>query len=395
MKKVFLALLFVALPLCVMAEQQADTPLPAPLRISISESDVGDSHLVIPQAQLEGEPASEETEQEAAVAQVGEINARIAERFRVDEAMQVSRRAGARFTQTADVYQDEQIASIGVIWQGTQADGLDGCSAYAITIDLSTGEEITFEQLFDDADAAVRAMEAIIEEEVIPGLSDYMIYADLLPMPQDCFSVSDRGLTVYYQDEQYSLFSGVSGTVMFYWYELEDLIGENSPVYALSRPQQADAAAIRQTEGSFGVLAGLGELLGTALDAYALAEPEYTKNSLVYMAEDASLRGYALEIPKYAETQEEDTPISAVRASCISWYGLTTGRTAREEITALLGEPDATQTYDAGDADDMLLTPGESLLYQLEQAVLEAHLDESGILDCLILRTDMPENRLY
>ena len=45
----------------------------------------------------------------------------------------------------------------------------------------------------------------------------------------------------------------------------------------------------------------------------------------------------------------------------------------------------------SGDVEFALLTPGESLVYRCDWGVLEAHMDESGVLSCLILRDAMPE----
>ena len=104
------------------------------------------------------------------------------------------------------------------------------------------------------------------------------------------------------------------------------------------------------------------------------------------------MRGFSVEIPKYAETPEEETPVSAVRASRVSLGGLlTTGKTARAEIVALLGEPDMTRSLDEDAALDALLEPGESLYYALGGHVLQLHLDGEGVLACVILRAAMPE----
>ena len=42
----------------------------------------------------------------------------------------------------------------------------------------------------------------------------------------------------------------------------------------------------------------------------------------------------------------------------------------------------------------MMLEPGESLIYTMQGFVLEAHLDEGGVLSCLVLHASLPE-RLY
>jgi len=294
-------------------------------------------------------------------------------------------------------YADDRVASLAVIWQGTQPDGASRCLPYSLALDLTTGEEIAFDALFDDPDAAAEAMEAILSRDVLEDMNTYVEVYDLLPLPRDCFSFDETGLTVYYPDDRYRMFDGRSGYVTFYWHEIAAFIGEDSPVYALSRPQAADAQAIDAAPGYFGEnrLLGVHETLGKGMGAYALTdEPDYTRDSILFTAQDASMRGYSVEIPKYAETDWADTPISAVRHSRVSWHGLTTGETTRAEIVSLLGEPERTAVYDEDDAMDMMLAPGESLIYTMREFVLEAHLDEGGVLSCLILHAELPE-RLY
>ncbi len=315
------------------------------------------------------------------------------ERFMQQKSVKLFERAGVQngdfvlrqWAQTP-VYQDEKIFSAGRLWYGEQPDGIDGCSAAGVTIDLETGEEIPFEALFNDADAAVSEMEAIIERDLLENISDYMEFAELLPMPKDVFSVNETGLTIYYQDDAYRYFDGVSGSVTFYWYELADFIGEDSPVYALAVWEETQD--VKQAPGWFGdhEALGLNKLLGEAMKAYPLAEdPDYTRNTKVYTIERPDLRGYAVEIPRYADTADEETPIRAIRHSRISWNGLTTGRTARQEIIQKLGEPAEIRAYNEEQAADELFVPGDSLIYQLPDFTLELHLDEAGILSCVRL----------
>ena len=287
---------------------------------------------------------------------------------------------------------------MALIWQGEQADGSYGCSAMGLNLNLETGEELLLEQLFSDWDGALARMEAILESDVADGMSDYMEYGDLLPMPTEQYSVDAYGLTVYWPEDRYRYFDGTSGSVTFYWHELSEFIGEESPVYALACPDAAYnvseiEALCMSGEVTSMVSLKLGELLGSAAGGYRLADPDYTTDALVYPLE--RVRGYAVEIPKYAETQEEQTPICAIRASRVSMAGLlTTGKTTDAELIALLGEPDREIVFDEDDALDALLEPGTSLLYEVAGRVLQAHVGEDGVLSCLILRDAMPE-RLY
>lgn len=340
---------------------------------------------------------AEKLEQETLLLQ---LNGMLDMRFSQARAAQLFENAQAAGDGRSEIFQasfgyaDDRVASLAVIWQGTQPDGASRCLPYSLTLDLTTGEELNFDALFDDPDAAAEAMEAILSRDVLEDMNTYVEVYDLLPLPRDCFAFDETGLTVFYPDDRYRTFEGRSGYVTFYWHEIAAFIGEDSPVYALSRPQAADAQAIHSAPGYFGEnrLLGLDETLGKGMGAYALTdEPDYTKDSILFTMQDASMRGYSVEIPKYAETDWADTPISAVRHSRVSWHGLTTGETTRQEIVSLLGEPVKTAVYDEDDAMDMMLEPGESLLYTMAEFVLEAHLGEDGVLSCVILHRTLPE----
>lgn len=355
-----------------------------------------------------GEPdAAERTEEEqlAEQALLLKVNGMLEMRFSQSRAAELFERAQRQgggqlvIRQSPHSYADERVASLAIVWEGEHADGSHGCRPYSLSLDLETGEEIaTLDALFADPEAAVAAMEAIVERDYLEDMNTYIEVAELLPLPRDCFSFDEVGLTVYYGDDRYRTFDGQSGYVTFYWHELAAYIGEESPVYALSRQQAADAGALRAAPGFFGdhALLGVGQRLGAAMEAYDLTdEADFTSNSILFPLEAPELRGCFVEIPKYAETQTEETPISAVRHTRVSWYGLTTGVTTRSEIEALLGEPERTMAYDEDDAADMMLKPGESLLYTCTNFVLEAHLDGDGVLSCVILRAQMPEESRF
>ena len=67
------------------------------------------------------------------------------------------------------------------------------------------------------------------------------------------------------------------------------------------------------------------------------------------------------------------------------------GKTTKAELTALLGEPLETRVYDADEAADRMLEAGESLFFALSGRILQAHVDENNVLQCLILRDAIPE----
>ena len=319
---------------------------------------------------------------------------KIEERFAQLKALGAMNRGAVR--QSGSLWQDGNMASMALVWQGEQASGREGCTSSGLVLNLETGEEITLDQLFDDYDGALTEMERIIADDVLDSMSDYMEYGELLPMPVDNFSVNETGITVYWPEDRYRYFDGTSGSVTFYWHELADYIGDDSPVAALAHPDVPYSRSGIETLCFSGtpnplMTLELGELLGNAAKEYPLADPDYTTDALVYPLE--RVRGYALEIPKYAETDEDETPVSAIRASRISFAGLlTTGRTTEMEAIALLGEPDQETAFDEDRAFDAMLDPGKSLYYGMEGNVLQLHFDEDGVLACVILRDAMPES---
>lgn len=324
------------------------------------------------------------------------IAAQIEVRFNQEASRVAMGRAGATVCQRGSLYQDGRIASMGLLWQGEQADGMEGCSAAGLTVSLETGLELYLDDLLTDYDGAIAAMEAIIENDVLDGMSDYMEYADLLPMPTDRWYLNEHGLTVCWPEDRYRYYDGTSGSVTFYWHELADYIGEESSVYALSHPDTPYSRSGIETlcfSGTVSPYLGfeLGDLLADVSEAYVLADPDYTTDALVYPLE--RVRGLAVEIPKYAETAEEDTPVSAIRASRISFGGLlTTGKTTETEIIQLMGNPETETLYDEDAAFDAMLCPGRSFYYAVEGKVLQLHMDENGVLSCVILRSAMPES---
>lgn len=375
--------LAILLPACAQAAQ---------IVMALEEYEAGGSRLAVFSAAADtiDTVPGQETQPDAVMLA---IDAQIEARFAQQKA-QVAINRGT-VIQTGSIWQDGKTASMALTWQGEQIGGSNGCTSMGLTVNLETGEEILLPQLFCDWDGALAAMEAIITDDVQDGMSDYMEYAELLPMPTDNYAFDDFGLTVYWPEDRYRYFDGTSGSVTFYWHELADYIDENSPVCALAHPDAPYNASEIEALCMSGEVTSmltlkLGELLGNTASRYRLADPDYTTDALVYPLE--RMRGFAVEIPKYAETEEEQTPISAIRASRISLAGLlTTGRTTDTEVLALLGEPAREQIYDEDAALDALLVPGRSLYFEVAGRVLETHFDEDGVLACVILRSAMPE----
>ena len=370
----------------------------AELELHMTNREQENHTLTIFEAQEKAdESAQKQDDEQSEVSQAAETaNVQIETRFAQKKAEQLLSRAGASVQQSGELFTSGSLASMTLVWNGTQADGTNGSSTIGLVLDLTTGEAVELARLFDDADAAFAAMENIISDDVLSELSDYMEYGDLLPMPTDNYAIDEQGLTVFYPDDRYRYFDEKNGAVQFAWYELAAYIGEDSPVYALAHKEQsADELKAAVAEGRLpGAMesVSLGEKLGDVLVRYTLlTDPDYTNDSRVYLFEEPELRGWAVEIPKYAETEEDETPISAIRTTRAELCGLTIGKTTRDEVIAMLGEAKETRVYDEDAARDRMLPAGESLFYELSGKILQAHIGGDGTLAGVILRGAMPE----
>ena len=370
----------------------------AELELHMTNREQENHTLTIFEAQEKAdESAQKQDDEQSEVSQAAETaNVQIETRFAQKKAEQLLSRAGASVQQSGELFTSGSLASMTLVWNGTQADGTNGSSTIGLVLDLTTGEAVELARLFDDADAAFAAMENIISDDVLSELSDYMEYGDLLPMPTDNYAIDEQGLTVFYPDDRYRYFDEKNGAVQFAWYELAAYIGEDSPVYALAHKEQsAEELKAAVAEGRLpGAMesVSLGEKLGDVLARYTLlTDPDYTNDSRVYLFEEPELRGWAVEIPKYAETEEDETPISAIRTTRAELCGLTIGKTTRDEVIAMLGEAKETRVYDEDAARDRMLPAGESLFYELSGKILQAHIGEDGTLAGVILRGAMPE----
>ena len=111
---------------------------------------------------------------------------------------------------------------------------------YPMTLDLSSGKEVTFDQLFTDPDGAKAWIEDYLMEEVAPTLSTYLENCDLLPVPYDRFFLDgDGNLILVYENSQLSFLSGYSGSVAFRYSELWDWLDTSDggiPMQVLHEP---------------------------------------------------------------------------------------------------------------------------------------------------------------
>jgi hypothetical protein len=91
----------------------------------------------------------------------------------------------------------------------------------AVTADLRDGHEITFEELFTDADTAREKIRAYLEETVAPELSAHLLNSELTPLPEQ-FYLERSGIMLLYPVEQLSTLSDRAGDIRVGWNVVKD-----------------------------------------------------------------------------------------------------------------------------------------------------------------------------
>lgn len=265
---------------------------------------------------------------------------------------------------------------------------------YTANIDLTTGESITFDDLFVDADAARLALTDDLEWGVAPLLSAHLRNSQLTPLPET-FGLSEAGLTLYYPMEQLSTLSDQAGTVTFRWCELlEHLkLGEGTILRRIGAEKmvaldETSAEAIRSAVES-GMLPGIPVQLGgsvqEAVEAYRLLiDPDLYENGRMMQLEEGSFRGVYLLTDSLTDSWEHSV-IQGIRADQMNLYGLMTDVTTQAEWRSVLGEPDTTVEVDEVKAEANRILPGTSDYYNFDGAQLRLHANEEDVLASLFI----------
>ena len=263
-----------------------------------------------------------------------------------------------------------------------------------VNVDLHTGKEITFADLFKDVDAATAFIESYLDEQVAPELSAHLAAGSLTPIPAE-FTISPTGLTLYYDIDDFRTLSDKAGTVTILWCELREhlLLGQADPLMAIGA---ADHIALGIEDdmmiadmlqsGSFvGIPATLGQSMQELIDRYALlTDPDIYEGGRMIALEDGAFRG--VWILTDALTEEfGHSVVQGIRADRLNFYGLCTGDTTIDIWRTMLGEPDTTLTVDDERAESWRIVPGTSDYYTYGDCRLRLHADENGVLRSVFL----------
>lgn len=263
-----------------------------------------------------------------------------------------------------------------------------------LNVDLRTGNEITFADLFADADAATEVIAAILDEQVAPELSAHLAAGSLTPVPAH-FTLSPTGLTLYYDIDSFRTLSDRAGTVTLLWTELrthlrlesEDVLTVIGAAEHLTLDEKsAEKMAEALSGGALpGIPTAIGQPMQALIDRYALLnDPDIYEGGRMIALEDGAFREVWLLTDALTENFDQSV-VQGIRADRLNFFGLCTGVTTLDEWRAALGTPQTTLTVDADRADGWRIVPGTSDYYSLGEYRLRLHADEEGVLRSIFL----------
>ncbi len=264
----------------------------------------------------------------------------------------------------------------------------------AVNYDLSTGQEITFADLFTDADAATAFIESYLNEQVVPELSAHLPAGTLTPIPET-FTISPTGLTLYYDVSAFRTLSDRAGTVTLLWSELREhlrlgqadvlmAIGANGHI-ALGEDGEYHIPDALQSGSFTGIPAAIGQPMQELIDRYKLlTDPDIYEGGRMIALEDGAFRNVWLLTDALTEEFDQSV-VQGIRADRLNFYGLCTGDTTIDWWREVLGAPDNTLTVDETRAESWRIVPGTSDYYTFGDYRLRLHADESGVLRSVFL----------
>ena len=340
--------------------------------------------------QLTGLDPTVQTAVNAAIMEKGQINARLSRMAALGSAP-VKLNISYTYTLQGNVF------SCAILADGAVENSRATQVWSTVNYDLRTGEEITFADLFVDADAATAFIESYLDDQVAPELSAHLAADSLTPIPEE-FTISPTGLTLYYDIDSFRTLSDKAGTVTILWHELRPFlkVSDASDPEAVINRLAMDFITLDVTDGDTlleslqsgalpGVPATLGQPMQELIDLYALlTDPDIYEGGRMIALEDGAFRG--VYILTDALTEEFDrSVVQGIRADRISLHGLCTGYTTIDMWREALGDPDATLTVDENRAESWRIVPGTSDYYTLGDYRLRLHADENGILRSVFL----------
>lgn len=262
-------------------------------------------------------------------------------------------------------------------------------------IDLRTGGELVWSDLFTDPEEAGEFLETWLEDQVAPELSAHLLNGNVTPLPEG-FWLSPRGIVLLYPAEQWSTLSDRAGDLLIGWNELQNVL-DLSPDSAANRAGAGEMLALTEEESlpllqetvAKGEIPGLPVSLGSSVrDAveewHLLIDPDLYENGRMFSLEGGLFRNVFL-LTDYLSESWENSRVDGIRLDSGCLFGLRIGGTEEREWHQVLGEPDVTVVFDEEKAEAYRTVPGRRDYYAWGGHTLQLHSDESGVLAGIIL----------
>ena len=285
-----------------------------------------------------------------------------------------------------------QVLSVVFTAEGAVTDSRSTHVYTTLNMDLASGENITWADLFQDEEAARAGIASYLEDELAPELSAHLMNSELTPLPED-FSLDASGMTLYYPISQLATLSDRAGAVHLSWCELLPYLktGEGTVLQRIGAEAMvtlSDASGIQQAvdNGSLpGIPAQLGDNMQELVNTWGLLiDPDLYENGRLISLDGAAFRTVYLMTDRLTEMLDSSV-VQGIRMDRGSLDGLCIGKTSQNEWRQVLGEPDYTVTLNEEEADGQRLQSGESDYYRYDTHTLRLHANEDGVLVSLML----------
>ena len=285
-----------------------------------------------------------------------------------------------------------QVLSVVFTAEGAVTDSRSTHVYTTLNMDLASGENITWADLFQDEEAARAGIASYLEDELAPELSAHLMNSELTPLPED-FSLDASGMTLYYPISQLATLSDRAGAVHLSWCELLPYLktGEGTVLQRIGAEAMvtlSDASSIQQAvdNGSLpGIPAQLGDNMQELVNTWGLLiDPDLYENGRLISLDGAAFRTVYLMTDRLTEMLDSSV-VQGIRMDRGSLDGLCIGKTSQNEWRQVLGEPDYTVTLNEEEADGQRLQSGESDYYRYDTHTLRLHANEDGVLVSLML----------
>ncbi len=271
--------------------------------------------------------------------------------------------------------------------EGKMTTGRQGHQYTALCYNLQTGERLTLDDLFTDANEATVLMEAIAEPSLQKSLSEYVEKADILPLPVDSFGIDAYGITFYYDSDQFALLDGTSGACQFFFSELAgqwrteeesipSMLGFETTVSTVIDVDALQAVVEAGAVDTFPVQ--IGTLVTDITSEYALLRtPDQFPMGCYLTFSDAIMREVRLITDLLSDGQSVVEGIQWQRGAL---EGLVINLTTREAWQEALGNPTRTIDVEESLSYDYDLPVGHMDIYVYGDHELRLHANEEGVL---------------